>query len=92
MNDSVRDAAAIPRFHRMVQGNGTVCYFFGNTCIRVQEAKKDGTLHLEPLGGDQVACGEWADLSIDRVYGYCALLEQHLKAESHSTRTGDPAL
>lgn len=87
--EQMRDAAAIPRFHRMVQGDGTVCYFFGDTCIRVKEDRSDGTFHLEPLSGNQTACGEWADLSIDRVYGYCTLLEQHLNTESHSTRTKD---
>ena len=87
--EQMRDAVVIPRFERTVQGDGTVCYFFGDTCIRVREGRENGTLHLEPLGGDQAACGEWADLSIDRVYGYCTLLEQHLNAKLHTTRARD---
>ena len=76
--ERMRDAAAIHRAERTEQGDGTVCYFFGDTCIRVREAHEKDTIHLEPVSGDQTACGEWMELSIDRVYGYCTLLERHL--------------
>ena len=84
--EQMQDAAAIPHFERKVQEDGTVCYFFGNTCIRVQETQENGTIHLEPLRGDQTVCGEWVDLSMDRVYGYTALLERHLNAGSVVTK------
>ena len=74
----MRDAAAIPDAVRTEQVDGTVCYFFNDTCIRVRESHEAGRIRLEPVAGDQVACGEWMDLPIDRVYGYCTLLERHL--------------
>lgn len=76
--ERMRDAAAIPRAARAVQGDGTTCYFFGDTCIRARETREGGKPRLEPVAGDQVACGQWADLPIDRVYGYCTLLERYL--------------
>ncbi|MBD5155803.1 MAG: hypothetical protein HDT15_12280 [Oscillibacter sp.] len=77
--EQMRDTAAIPALSRTEQDDGTTCYFFGDTTIRVRESREDGKLCLEPVAGDQVACGEWADLPIDRVYGYCTLLERQLK-------------
>ena len=76
--EQMRDTAAIPSLTRMEQDDGTVCYFFGDTCIRVRESHENGKIRLEPVSGDQTACGEWVDLTIDRVYGYCTLLERHL--------------
>ena len=76
--EQMRDVAAIPNMARTEQGDGTVCYFFGDTCIRVRESRENEKIHLEPVAGDQTACGEWVELPIDRVYGYCTLLEQHL--------------
>lgn len=76
--ERMRDAAAIPHYTRTEQKDGTVCYFFGDTCIRVRETMAEGKLQLEPVTGDQTACGEWVDLPIDRVYGYCTLLVRHL--------------
>lgn len=76
--EQMRDAAAIPQCYRTEQNDGTVCYFFGDTCIRVRESYKEGKIRLAPVAGDQTACGEWVELSIDRVYGYCTLLEWHL--------------
>ena len=76
--EQMRDAAAIPHTERSEQVAGTVCYFFGDTCIRVRESCEDGKLRLEPVAGDQIACSEWVELPIDRVYGYCTLLERHL--------------
>lgn len=79
--EQMRDAAAIPRFERVEEADGTVCYFFADTCIRVRELQEDGKVSLEPISGDQVACGEWTDLPIDRVYGYCTLLSRELNKE-----------
>ena len=76
--ERMRDTAAIPNYSRTMQIGGTAFYFFGDTCIRVRESCEDGKLHLEPVRGDQTACGEWVELSIDRLYGYCTLLERHL--------------
>ena len=84
--EQLRDAAAIPHYYRTEQGDGTVCYFFGDTCIQVHEAHEKGKFHLEPVRGDQTACGEWADLPIDRVYGYCTLLERHLNRKDRKQK------
>ena len=80
--ERMRDAVTISRAERTEQGDGTVCYFFGDTCIRVRESRKNGKIKLEPVRGDQVGGGEWVELSIDRVYGYCTLLERHLNQEA----------
>ena len=76
--EQMRDTAAIPNLTRMEQDDGTVCYFFGDTCIRVRESEDNEKIRLEPVSGDQTACGEWVELPIDRVHGYCTLLERHL--------------
>ena len=78
----MRDVDAIPNLTRMEQEDGTVCYFFGNTTIRVQETMEDGRIMLAPVAGDQTACGEWVELPVDRVCGYCTLLERHLNRKS----------
>lgn len=78
LSEHMRDAAAISQAQRQMQDDGSVCYFFGNTSIRVTETMQDGKLCLKPVVGDQVACGEWLDLPIDRLYGYCTLLERYL--------------
>ena len=82
--EQMRDVAAIPHIERTAQGNGTVCYFFGDTCIRVRESREDGKIRLKPVAGNQTACGEWVELSIDQVHGYCTLLEQHLSKEARA--------
>ena len=76
--ERMRDVATIPHYYRMEQDDGTVCYFFGDTCIRVRESEDNGKIRLEPVSGDQTVCGEWVELPIDRVYGYCTLLERQL--------------
>lgn len=76
--EHLRDVAAIPRMERAEQGDGTVCYFFGDTAIRAEETVEDGRLCLTPISGDQVGPDGWADLEMDRVHGYCALLERQL--------------
>ena len=74
--ENMRDAAAIPSLNKTAQDDGTVCYFFGGTTIRAEESIDHGKLRL-----NQVACGEWTDLDIDQVAGYCVLLERHLNGE-----------
>ena len=76
--EHMRDAAAIPNYERTVQPDNSICYFFGDTCIRVHEKTADTKIQLVPIAGNQVACGEWNELSIDRLYAYCTLLERHL--------------
>ena len=78
----MRDVDAIQNLARMEQSDGTVCYFFGNTTIQVLETTENGRITLEPVAGDQTACGEWVELPVDRVYGYCTLLERHLNRKS----------
>ncbi len=76
--ERMRDVAAIPHYYRTEQDDGTICYFLGDTCIRVRESHEEEKIRLEPVSGDQTACGEWVEFPIDRVYGYCTLLERHL--------------
>ena len=76
--EQMEDVAAIPTVTRAMRGDGATNYFFGHACIRVQEAQKDGKIRLEPLTGEQAVSGEWVELPIDRVYGYCTLLERQL--------------
>lgn len=83
MNDiplraSMRDEAAIPHLTRTEQGDGTVCYFFGDTTIRVIEAQAAGNILLAPVSGDQVACGEWVELDEEQVHRYYERLAQCL--------------
>ena len=82
--EQMQDAEAIPNLDlaRVAQDDGTVCYFFGDTTVRVRETLENGKFRLKPVAGDQIACGEWVELSIDRVYGYCTLLERHLNRKS----------
>ena len=80
--ECMRDVAAIPKAERAEQEDGTVCWFFGDTCIRAREVTDGGRVHLEPVAGNQTACGEWADLPIDRVHGYCTLLERHVNGRA----------
>lgn len=77
--ERMRDAAAIPKAERTDQGDGTACWSFGGTCIRVRESQNGGKTCLEPVAGNQAACGQWTDLPMDRVYGYCTLLERHIR-------------
>ena len=76
--EEMQDASAIPNYARLSQDDGTVCYFVGNTMIRVKEAMENGRIRLEPVEGDQITADGWLDLPIDRLYGYCTLLERHL--------------
>ena len=82
--EQMRDVAAIPHLTRTEQGDGTACYFFGDTCIRVRESYENEKICLEPVAGEQTVCGEWVDLPVDRVHGYCTLLERHLNWREES--------
>lgn len=76
----MRDEAAIPHLARTEQRDGTVCYFFGDTTIRAIETRAAGKIHLAPLAGNQVACGEWVELDEEQVCRYCVLLSRHLNS------------
>lgn len=76
--EQMRDAEAISSVTRTEQDDGTVCYFFGDTRIQARESRREGRICLEPVAGAQAACGEWAELPVDRVFGYCTLLERDL--------------
>ena len=78
--ERMRDAEAISDLIRIELEDDTICYGFGDssTCIRVCETNGNGKIRLEPLAGNQMIDGKWVELSIDRVYGYCTLLERQL--------------
>lgn len=78
--EQMRDAEAISDLIRIELEDDTICYGFGSssTCIRVYETSENGKVRLDPLAGNQMVDGKWVDLSIDRVHGYCTLLERQL--------------
>lgn len=81
--ERMQDAAAIPALKRIEQRDGTVSYFFGDTFMKIFESRDDkGKIQLELVLGDQDACSGRVPLSIDQMYGYCALLERHLNKEA----------
>ena len=83
--EQMQDTDAIPSHTRMIQDDGSVCYLFGNTCIQVHETRENGKIRLEPITGNQVSDGDWVQLTIDRIYGYCTLLERQLnKGGNHA--------
>ena len=81
--EQMRDAEAIGDLTRIELEDDTICYGFGSssTCIRVCETTENGKIRLEPLAGNQMIDGKWEDLTIDRIYGYCTLLERQLNSE-----------
>ena len=81
--ERMMDVDGIGDLTRIELEDDTICYGFGSssTCIRVCETNKNRKIRLEPLAGNQMIDGKWVDLSIDRVYGYCTLLERHLNRE-----------
>ena len=82
--EQMRDADAMSDLIQIELEDDTVCYCFGGTCIRVYETTGDGKVRLEPLAGNQMIDGKWVDLPVDRVYGYCTLLERYLnRKEGH---------
>ncbi|MBD5160804.1 MAG: hypothetical protein HDT14_02040 [Oscillibacter sp.] len=82
--EKMRDAEAICDLTRIELEEDTICYGFGSssTCIRVLETNEGGKIRLEPLAGNQMVDGKWVDLTIDRICGYCTLLEQQLSKEA----------
>jgi len=82
--EQMRDVEAIGDLTRIELEDDTICYGFGrnSTCIRVCETTEDGKVQLEPLAGNQMIDGQWIDLPIDRVYGYCTLLERQLNKKN----------
>lgn len=82
--ERMRDVKAIPHLSKGRNEDGIVSYFFGDTCIQARKTEKNGKIRLEPLARNQVACGEWIDLPIDRIYGYCTLLARYLNGEVYS--------
>ena len=80
--EQMQDAEAICDcdLTRIELEDDTICYGFGDssTCIRVCETVENGKIHLEPLAGNHMIDGKWEDLPVDRVYGYCTLLERQL--------------
>lgn len=84
--EQMQDAEAISDLTRIELEDDMICYGFGSnsTCIRVYETNENGKIKLEPLAGNQMMDGKWADLPIDRVYGYCTLLERHLNGRGES--------
>ena len=79
--EQMQDAAAIPGVTRTEQADGTVCYYFGETCIQARETTDEGKVRLVPLLGSQISDGNRITLPIDRVYGYCTLLTRHLNPD-----------
>lgn len=76
----MRDEMAIRSFTRRPQDGDMVAYFFGNTTIIAAEwTDIDDVVHLRPIRGDQVSCGEWRDLDDDEVAAYCELLEDEMR-------------
>ena len=70
----MRDTASIAKLQVCTQPDGSLAFFFGNTTIRAIANGND----LLPLGGDQVACGEWYDLGLDEVEEYLRIIEKHI--------------
>ena len=79
--EKMRYVDTIPELARVQQPDGTVRYFFGGTSIQVREAADGGKITLEPLSGIQCNGSSYEDLPIDRVYGYCTLLERHINGK-----------
>jgi len=75
----MRDTADIAKLQVYPQPDGSLAFFFGGTTIRAIDTGND----LTPLGGDQVACGEWYDLSIEEVEDYLKLIKYELGKESN---------
>ena len=79
--EQMRDVEAMSDLIRLEMDDETICYCFGETCIRMFETKENKEIRLEPLAGTQMVDGKWIELPIDRVYGYCSLLEQQLNGK-----------
>ena len=84
MPGRIRDADSIPNLSKCHQGDGTTCYFFGNTTVRAWETMENGKYRLKPVAGDQIACGEWYDLDLGQVAEYCSLIEMYLNGKAEA--------
>lgn len=85
--ERMRYVDSIPGLARVQQPDDTVRYFFGGTSIQVRETADGGRTVLEPLSGIQCNGSSYEDLPIDRVYGYCTLLERHINGRQHHEKT-----
>lgn len=84
----MRDQKAIAKFERVYIGSGRSTFYFGDTTIIADEWKdEDGTIHLCPVYGDQVACGQWEELSEDEVAGYCELIEDEIRRRKSNEKS-----
>lgn len=83
----LRDTAAIKNYQRCLQPlQDRVGYFFGDTTVIVQERLgTDGKIHLTPIEGDQIVCGEWTDLIERELKEYCKLLEEEVNRRSEAS-------
>ena len=79
MKHKMRDTADIAKLQVFPQPDGSMAFFFGGTTIR---AVATGNA-LTPIGGDQVACGEWYDLAPDEVEEYLELIKIELRQEKY---------
>lgn len=82
--EQMPDVADIPNLTRTAPNDGSFCYFFGNTCIRVRESHEEDKLCLEPLAGVLITRSGCVKLPIDQVHGYCTLLERHFNRREKS--------
>jgi len=80
--EQMQDAEAIPRFTRLEQKDGSVCCFFGDTCVHVNVAHEKDKIQLEPLDGRHLVEGDWEELCIDKLHGYCTLLLKYWDDDS----------
>lgn len=81
----MKNQAAIQSFTRYPQDGDRVAYFLGDTTIIAEEwTDTDGVVHLRPVRGDQVSCGEWYDLADDEVAAYCELLEDEMRKGNYN--------
>ncbi|MBD5098381.1 MAG: hypothetical protein HDT35_02330 [Clostridiales bacterium] len=64
--ERMRDAAAIPNLTRTEQEDETLCYFFGDTCIRVRETMDSGKGVLTPETFDygKAQIGDYVDQGV----------------------------
>lgn len=75
----MRDTAEIAKLQIYPQPDGSLAIFLGNTTIRAITTENG----LLPLGGDQVACGEWYDLQPDEVDAYLTLVKKCLPPSAY---------
>lgn len=74
----MQDVDKIENVWRVPKTDGTACYILGATCINAREHSGNGKIRLEAISGSQSADQRWYNLSIDKSYAYCTLLERQL--------------